>query len=137
MESDSNKRVAVITGGGRGFGKAFGAALAKQGVIVALVDRDAQVVQLAAHEIGVRAVAFGGDVTDEARAQTKQLFDHAFRAWAKVNKEHHWLVEEETKLEGLIHRYRQDVLNGKPLPEVDPILWTKKGHSLATLCRAS
>lgn len=67
MESQPDKRVAVITGGGRGFGKAFGAALARQGIIVALVDRDEQAVKLAAQEIGARAVAFAGDVTDEGR----------------------------------------------------------------------
>jgi 3-oxoacyl-[acyl-carrier protein] reductase len=67
VESQPDKRVAVITGGGRGFGKAFGTALARQGIVVALVDRDEQAVKLAAHEIGVRAVAFGGDVTDEGR----------------------------------------------------------------------
>jgi len=67
VESQPDKRVAVITGGGRGFGKAFGAALARQGIIVALVDRDEQAVKLAAQEIGARAVAFAGDVTDEGR----------------------------------------------------------------------
>lgn len=70
MESQADKRVAVITGGGRGFGKAFGAALAQQGVFVALVDRDEHVVKLAANEIGARAIPVAGDVTDEARMNT-------------------------------------------------------------------
>ena len=60
-------KVAVITGGGRGFGKAFGAALARHGAVVALVDRDGDAVKQAANEIGSRALAFTGDVTDEAR----------------------------------------------------------------------
>ena len=60
-------KVAVITGGGRGFGKAFGAALARHGAVVALVDRDGDAVKQAANEIGSRALAFAGDVTDEAR----------------------------------------------------------------------
>jgi 3-oxoacyl-[acyl-carrier protein] reductase len=63
-------RVAVITGGGRGFGKAFGAALAQQGVFVALVDRDEHAAKLAAQEIGSRAIPVAGDVTDEARMNT-------------------------------------------------------------------
>ncbi len=67
MESQTDERVAVITGGGRGFGKAFGAALARQGVFVALVDRDEHAVKLAAREIGARAIPVAGDVTDEAR----------------------------------------------------------------------
>ena len=65
MASEQKIRVAVITGGGRGFGKAFGAALAGQGVAVALVDRDATAVQAAAAEIGPLATPFTGDVTDE------------------------------------------------------------------------
>ena len=60
-------KTAVITGGGRGFGKAFGAALAQQGAVVALVDRDADAVRDAADEIGALAIAFAGDITDEAR----------------------------------------------------------------------
>jgi 3-oxoacyl-[acyl-carrier protein] reductase len=70
VEPQVNKRAAVITGGGRGFGKAFGAALAQQGVVVALIDRDESVVRLAAREIGALAVPFAGDVTDEARMKT-------------------------------------------------------------------
>lgn len=63
-------RTAVITGGGRGFGKAFGAALAKEGAHAVLVDIDAPVAQAAAAEIraaGGSAEGLGGDVTDEAR----------------------------------------------------------------------
>jgi len=59
-------KVAVITGGGRGFGKAFGHALAAEGAHVALIDRDAAVVEAAAAEIvatGGRASAYHGDVT--------------------------------------------------------------------------
>jgi len=58
---------AVITGGGRGFGKAFGAALAARGAQVVLVDRDSAAVEAAAAEIGSLAHACPGDVTDEDR----------------------------------------------------------------------
>jgi 3-oxoacyl-[acyl-carrier protein] reductase len=64
---DRSGKVAVITGGGRGFGKAFGAALAREGITVALVDRDQGAVEEAAREIGALALPFTGDVTDEAR----------------------------------------------------------------------
>jgi 3-oxoacyl-[acyl-carrier protein] reductase len=61
---------AVITGGARGFGKAFGLALAEQGAHVALVDLDASEVEAAAAAIrqsGAQATGYAGDVTDEAR----------------------------------------------------------------------
>lgn len=67
MGADKNDRVAVITGGGRGFGRAFGAALARQGLFVALVDRDAGAAESAAREIGALATPFAADITDEAR----------------------------------------------------------------------
>jgi NAD(P)-dependent dehydrogenase (short-subunit alcohol dehydrogenase family) len=64
------QRIAVITGGGRGFGKAFGTALAAQGLHVVLVDIDGAAAQAAAAEIRARgqaATGVAGDVTDEAR----------------------------------------------------------------------
>jgi 3-oxoacyl-[acyl-carrier protein] reductase len=66
MGTDRSGKVAVITGGGRGFGKAFGAALAAEGASVALVDLDGEAAEAAAAEIGDKARAFAGDVTDEA-----------------------------------------------------------------------
>ncbi len=63
-------RVAVVTGGGRGFGKAFGTALAARGAHAVLVDIDGAVAEAAAAEIrakGGQATGFGGDVTDVAR----------------------------------------------------------------------
>lgn len=61
------------------------------------------------------------DFTDEARAQAKQLFDQAFRAWAKLHKEHPWFVENETELEGLIYQYQYHVLKSKQLPDDFPL----------------
>jgi len=52
-----NGKTAVITGGGRGFGKAFGAALAARGWAAVAEIRAA----------GGEATGLGGDVTDEAR----------------------------------------------------------------------
>jgi hypothetical protein len=60
-------------------------------------------------------------LTDEARAETKQLFDGAFRALADLYKVYPWLVKEETYLEDLVHEYRRLVLNGKPLPDDFPL----------------
>jgi NAD(P)-dependent dehydrogenase (short-subunit alcohol dehydrogenase family) len=63
-------RVAVITGGGRGFGKAFGHALAERGAHVVLADIDGDAGDEAAAEItaaGGAASSFACDVADENR----------------------------------------------------------------------
>ena len=63
-------KTAVITGGGRGFGKAFGVALAAEGAHVVLVDVDGPAAEAAAAEIragGGSAEGIRGDVTDELR----------------------------------------------------------------------
>jgi 3-oxoacyl-[acyl-carrier protein] reductase len=65
--ANGEARTAVVTGGGRGFGRAFGAALADAGYHVVLVDRDGAAAEQAAREIGALATAFEGDVTDDAR----------------------------------------------------------------------
>ncbi len=61
---------AVVTGGGRGFGKAFGHALATEGAHAVLVDIDGGHAEAAAAEIRVRgwqATGLAGDVTNETR----------------------------------------------------------------------
>ena len=56
-------KVAVVTGGGRGIGKAL-AALAREGVRVAIADLDGEIAEQAAEEIGAGAVGLALDVTD-------------------------------------------------------------------------
>lgn len=74
-------RTAVITGGGRGFGKAFADALCAQGAHAVLVDLDAPAAEDAAAELNARNVgsaeALQGDVTDEARMA--QVMEQAAR----------------------------------------------------------
>ncbi|MEO5586755.1 MAG: SDR family oxidoreductase [Novosphingobium sp.] len=63
-------KTAVITGGGRGFGQAFGIALAAEGMHVVLVDIDGAEAEASAATInasGGSALGLAGDVADEAR----------------------------------------------------------------------
>jgi len=69
-DNEHQNKVAFITGGGRGFGKAFGAALAAQGAHVVLADIDGDVAAAAAAELtagGGSAVGVVCDVADDAR----------------------------------------------------------------------
>jgi 3-oxoacyl-[acyl-carrier protein] reductase len=70
LEQTRAGTTAVITGGGRGFGKAFGHALAARGAHAVLIDVDEAAAQSAASEIrcaGGEATGFAGDVTNEAQ----------------------------------------------------------------------
>jgi 3-oxoacyl-[acyl-carrier protein] reductase len=70
MDKPRAGATAVITGGGRGFGEAFGQALAAEGAHVVLVDRDGPAAEAAAAGIrgaGGLATGLAGDVSDEAR----------------------------------------------------------------------
>jgi NAD(P)-dependent dehydrogenase (short-subunit alcohol dehydrogenase family) len=68
--NDRNGAVAVITGGARGFGKAFGIALAERHAHVVLVDLDGDEAERAVSEIAARggsALGLAGDVANENR----------------------------------------------------------------------
>jgi len=57
-------KVAVVTGGGRGIGRAISAGLAREGVRVAIADLDGEVAEQAAAEVGGGAIGLALDVTD-------------------------------------------------------------------------
>ena len=57
-------KVAVVTGGGRGIGKALARALASEGCRVAIGDVDSAAAEAAAAELGGEAVGLALDVTD-------------------------------------------------------------------------
>ncbi|WP_433526105.1 SDR family NAD(P)-dependent oxidoreductase [Nocardia pseudovaccinii] len=66
--SEHEGKIAVITGGGRGFGKAFGTALSELGAHVVLADIDGEVAESAAAELiaqGRNATGVACDVADE------------------------------------------------------------------------
>ena len=61
-------RVMVVTGGGRGFGRAFSLGLAREGAAVVIAELDeesARQTQAAVEELGGRAMVCQTDVTDE------------------------------------------------------------------------
>jgi NAD(P)-dependent dehydrogenase (short-subunit alcohol dehydrogenase family) len=57
-------KVAVVTGGGRGIGKALSAALVAEGCRVAIGDVDVEAARAAAAELGDDAIGLALDVTD-------------------------------------------------------------------------
>lgn len=83
-------RVALITGGARGIGKAISARLAEEGAAVAIVDILREVAQETADEFnarGYRAAAFGANVAkmDDATATIKAVMDEFGRLDILVN----------------------------------------------------
>jgi meso-butanediol dehydrogenase/(S,S)-butanediol dehydrogenase/diacetyl reductase len=70
----SGKR-AFVTGGAQGIGRAIAAALAQNGVAVAIADIDGEGAQRAAHEIGADSVAIEIDVRE--RASVERAFGQA------------------------------------------------------------
>jgi NAD(P)-dependent dehydrogenase (short-subunit alcohol dehydrogenase family) len=71
-DQEHRGRVAVITGGARGFGKAFGEALARRGAHVVLADIDGEAAASAAAEmtgLGLGATAEVCDVADDAQVE--------------------------------------------------------------------
>lgn len=76
-------RVAVITGSARGIGRATAEAMAREGAIVVVSDRDAALARTTASEIGGRAIAIAADVSDAA--QIERLFETAVARLGRVD----------------------------------------------------
>lgn len=70
-----NGKVAVVTGGGRGIGKATCEALANEGVRVVVADLDVSAAKAVAARIGANAISCSLDVSD--REQFRSVLDTA------------------------------------------------------------
>ena len=76
-------KTALVTGAGRGIGRAIAARLADDGLRVALLDRDAGGVDEAARTVGRGAMALGGDVT--CRKDVEEAIARVEREWGRLD----------------------------------------------------
>jgi meso-butanediol dehydrogenase/(S,S)-butanediol dehydrogenase/diacetyl reductase len=76
-------RIAVITGAASGIGRAIADAMAKEGAVVAVVDRDAEAAKAAATAIGGGARAFLCDIAE--RADCDRLVGEVTDAFGRVD----------------------------------------------------
>jgi NAD(P)-dependent dehydrogenase (short-subunit alcohol dehydrogenase family) len=78
--------VAIVTGGGRGIGKAIAQGFAREGARVVVTARTADEIADVAHEIvlaGGEAIGVVCDVSDEANVQ--QMVDEAISQWDRID----------------------------------------------------
>lgn len=76
---------ALITGGGRGIGKAIAEALAKRGANTVIVDVDTAIAQTAATELrqyGMRSLALKADVSNAA--EVRRMFEQTVTEFGRV-----------------------------------------------------
>ena len=119
MYSGIDGRVALVTGGGRGLGKAICLALAREGADIALTDlQSADDTAKEIETLGQKAMAFKADVTKEA--EVKEMVDRIVAEWGgidilvnNVGGDHAYLLEDmptsqwdwtmEINMKGLFH----------------------------------
>jgi 3-oxoacyl-[acyl-carrier protein] reductase len=80
---DLNGRVAIVTGGAQGFGRAIVQRFVASGAKVAIWDFDAALAEKTAKEIGDNARVFKVDVTDTAAVE--QARDATLAAFGKID----------------------------------------------------
>lgn len=83
MNPDLRNQVALVTGAGRGIGRAIAIALARCGAHVVLAARTESELQSVANEIGGNTAIFPADLTDESQVQ--RLFQKIDRLDILIN----------------------------------------------------
>jgi NAD(P)-dependent dehydrogenase (short-subunit alcohol dehydrogenase family) len=105
MYSGLAGKIALVTGGGRGLGKAISLALAREGAKVALTDlRNAEQTAREIEEMGAEALAFSANVLKEP--EVKAMVERIVAAWGgidilvnNVGGDHALLLEDMTEPE--------------------------------------
>ncbi|HEY51577.1 MAG TPA: 3-oxoacyl-ACP reductase FabG [Dehalococcoidia bacterium] len=100
MYSGIEGKVALVTGGGRGLGKAMCLALAREGADIALTDlQGADATAKEVEALGQKAMAFTADVTKEA--EVREMVDRIVAEWGgidilvnNVGGDHAYLLED-------------------------------------------
>ena len=100
MYSGIEGKIALVTGGGRGLGKAICMALAKEGALVALTDLySADQTAKEVESIGLKALPFSADVVNESEVQA--MVDKIVAEWGgidilvnNVGGDHAYLLED-------------------------------------------
>src|SRR5262245_19985845 len=83
---DLKNKVAVVTGGASGIGRALADAFAGEGMRLVLADVETTALEAAAGELRARGAEVHPVVTDvSAAADVERLADEAFAAWGAVH----------------------------------------------------
>ena len=86
MESRFNDKIAIITGGADGIGKAIAYRLGKEGAIIALFDRNTELMLKTVKRFqnhGIRVENYSLDISDES--QVSEAVSEVERKWKKID----------------------------------------------------